>query len=211
MRFVLTSRLGRLLSLATAVAVGSLQIALTAGAAQTPLPIPTTGRTSVSPAQSLAQYQRIVVGDSLSVSVADALSAQGFAVNAKVGRQFAAAGRILVSYGHQLPANVVLALGTNGPVSLNLCRATVQRAPNREVFLVTNRVPRPWEARNNRNLRRCAAGDARVHLVDWHARSRGHREFLANDGYHLSRIGRLAFSRLVDAAVDACTAKSDSP
>lgn len=195
-------RFSRFLPLGALVLSAAVTLPGAALAQEDQLPNPKPSASSAGRAQALTNYRRLLVGDSLSASVAGALSAQGFTVNAKVGRQFGAARAILASYGRQLPANVVLALGTNGPVSLAMCQATVSKAPNRRVFLVTNHVPRSWEAANNRNLRRCAADNRLVKVIDWQARSQGHRSFFAADGYHLSKSGRYAFTRLLDAAVD---------
>ncbi len=145
------------------------------------------------------------MGDSLTVSAERLLRAKGFQVHARVGRQFGTAPRIVRGYGRRLPRTLVLALGTNGPVSLRDCRAVLRAAGrDRRVFLVTNAVPRSWERTNNRTLRRCnrSVAPRRVRLIDWHRESAGHREWFAADGYHLSRAGRRAYARLLDRAVD---------
>jgi lysophospholipase L1-like esterase len=111
----------------------------------------------------------------------------------------------VLSYGGKLPRNVVIALGTNGTVSLSACRAVVRTAgPARRVFLVTNRVPRSWQNSNNATLRACdrSFSARRVHVIDWHAASAGHPGWFAADRIHPSGPGRVAFARLIDRAVD---------
>ncbi|MGV1004280.1 MAG: hypothetical protein ACOYEV_05825 [Candidatus Nanopelagicales bacterium] len=146
---------------------------------------------------------RLVIGDSLTVSVAGKLSQRGFTVDAKVGRQFAAARAILAARRNAIPANLVLALGTNGPVPVKLCTTIVADAEAKRVFLVTNRVPRAWESGNNRNLRKCAAAfPGRVAVIDWFSESDSRDAYFRSDGYHLSPSGQAAFARMLDAAVD---------
>ena len=148
---------------------------------------------------------RLAVGDSLMVGASSLMRQHGFAIHAKVGRQFSTAPGIVRGYGAKLPRNVVIELGTNGTVSLSTCRAIVTAAgPGRRVFLVTNRVPRSWEASNNETLRACdrSFSASRVRIVDWYRASTGHAEWFAADGIHTSGSGRAAFARLIDRAVD---------
>ena len=136
---------------------------------------------------------RLAVGDSLMVSVTPWMSAQGFRVHAKVGRQFSTAPGIVRSFGSELPRNLVVELGTNGTVSLGACRSVINTAGKyRRVFLVTARVPRSWEAGNLRTLQACDASYAakRVRIIDWYAHSAGHPEWFVGDRVHLSSSGR---------------------
>jgi hypothetical protein len=148
---------------------------------------------------------RLVVGDSLMVSVTPWMTSQGFRVHAKVGRQFSTAPGIVRSFGSGLPRNLVVELGTNGTVSLGACRSVIETAGKyRRVFLVTARVPRSWEAANIRTMRACDSAYAaqRVRIIDWYSHSAGHPQWFAGDRVHLSSAGRRAFQRMIDAAVD---------
>lgn len=152
-----------------------------------------------------ATRSRLAVGDSLMVGASPLMRRHGFAIHAQVGRQFSTAPAIVRGYGRRLPRNVVIELGTNGTVSLAACRAVVNASgKQRRVFLVTNRVPRSWQAGNNATLRACDRSFAakRVRLVDWYAASAGRPEWFAADGVHTSAAGRIAFARLIDRAVD---------
>jgi hypothetical protein len=154
---------------------------------------------------SVRSRRRLAVGDSLMVGAAGRMGRRGFAIHARVGRQFSTAPGIVRSYGSRLPRNVVIELGTNGTITLAHCRAVVRAAGSkRRVFLVTNRVPRSWERANNRTLRACDRSfrSSRVRLVDWHRASQGHPEWFGRDRIHLSGRGQLAFVRLIDRAVD---------
>jgi hypothetical protein len=148
---------------------------------------------------------RLAVGDSLMVSVTPWMSAQGFRVHAKVGRQFSTAPGIVRSFGSSLPRNLVVELGTNGTVAPGACRSVITTAGKyRRVFLVTARVPRSWEAGNIATLRSCDASYSakRVRIIDWYAHSAGHPEWFGGDRVHLSSSGRAAFQQLIDGAVD---------
>ena len=154
---------------------------------------------------SSARGRRLAVGDSLMVGAASRMRQRGFAVHARVGRQFSAGPSIVRSYRGRLPRNVVIELGTNGTISLAHCRSIVRAAgPHRRVFLVTNRVPRSWQARNNRTLRACDRSfrSSRVRIVDWYGASAGHPAWFARDRVHLTSAGQRAFVRLIDRAVD---------
>jgi hypothetical protein len=160
--------------------------------------------TSDSVVTSTRGRDRLLVGDSLSVGAARKMRRRGFAVHARVGRQFSTAPGILRSY-RRVPRNVVIELGTNGTVRLGHCRKAVRAAGRgRRVFLVTNRVPRSWQRSNNRTLRACNRSFARsrVRIIDWHRASAGHPEWFGPDRVHLTRSGTRAFARLIDRAVD---------
>jgi hypothetical protein len=179
-----------------------------------PTATPSTSSEAVPPPTDLeaatiiarpASGTRLAVGDSLMVGAGPLMRRAGFAIHAKVGRQFSTAPGIVRSYGRALPRNVVIELGTNGTVTLAACRAVVHAAgAKRRVFLVTNRVPRSWQDSNNATLAACDRSfpKARVHLVDWHGASAGRPEWFAADGIHTSAAGRAAFARLIDRAVD---------
>lgn len=148
---------------------------------------------------------RLIVGDSLAVSVTSRMRAQRFRVHAQVGRQFSTAPGIVRSFGTRLPRNVVVELGMNGTISLSHCRSVVRTAGrDRRVFLVTNRVPRSWERVNLRTVRTCNRGFAgpRVRVINWYRHSAGHPEWFAGDRVHLSSSGQRAFARLIDRSVD---------
>jgi hypothetical protein len=166
---------------------------------------PTDLEADATVVRAAATGSRLAVGDSLLVGASPLMRRHGFAIHAKVGRQFGTAPGILRGYGDGLPRNVVIELGTNGTVTLAACRAAVRAAgPDRRVFLVTNRVPRAWQDSNNAVLRACDLSfrASRVRIIDWHAASAGHPEWVAGDGVHQSAAGRAAFARFIDRAVD---------
>lgn len=188
---------------ATAVPLAAATVAASGAApaavpARTAAPIP--ARTAAAP-----RAGRLAIGDSVMLGAARPLRRAGFTVDAAVSRQFSTASGILRRYGARVPRNVVLALGTNGTITTSACRAFVTAAGSgRRVFLVTNKVPRRWEASNNTALRRCDAAfpASRVVLVDWHALAVRNPSWFYGDGYHLKPTGQAAYTRLLDGAVD---------
>jgi len=150
---------------------------------------------------------RIVIGDSVSGMNTGALAAHGFRVDYTVSRQFGEVLGVMASYGSRLPRNVVIALGTNGTISLSTCQAAVRAAgTTRRVFLVTNRMPRSWEDGNNATLRACdrSFASSRVQIIDWWALSDRQSGWFYKDGYHPNEwLGAKRFANLIDRAVDA--------
>lgn len=148
---------------------------------------------------------RFAIGDSVMLGAKPNLAAHGFTVDAKVSRQFFKAPGLLRARGSALPRNVVVALGTNGNITLRDCKAVVTLAgPSRRVFFVNNKVPRSWESANNAMLARCDAAFERnrVGVIDWKAYSAGQFGWFGGDGIHLTGTGRRAYASLIDAVVD---------
>ena len=151
---------------------------------------------------------RFALGDSVMLGAKPNLAARGFVVDATGSRQFSAAVSIVRTKAALgvLRRNVIIALGTNGYIRLSDCKAVVAAAgTGRRVFLVTNRVPRVWQAQNNAVLRTCDAyfSSSRVVLVDWYTYSKGRTSWFYADGIHLKPAGRSAYAVLLDAKLDA--------
>jgi lysophospholipase L1-like esterase len=83
--------------------------------------------------------------------------------------------------------------------------------PQRRVFLITVKVPRPWERTNNRMLRRCAAAypPDRVHIVDWNWAASRRPHWLYSDGYHLRPTGAKNFARILAEALERADRRVD--
>ena len=130
-------------------------------------------------------------------------------IDAKVGRQVTSAPALMRKRGQALPRTVVIHLGTNGTFPRSACRDIVRAAgPNRQIVLLTIKVPRSWQRTNNAVIRRCAAAYPRqVTVVDWHWASSRHRSWLYSDGYHLPRAGARNYARLIGEGVKKARAK----
>ncbi len=147
---------------------------------------------------------RFGIGDSILLSTSDELAPLGYGINAEVGRQFSAGlevARRMANHG-KLPRIVVFHLGTNGPIAAEDCAILVDIVGNRLLFLVTVKVPRPWEASNNDTINACVSASDRVHVVRWYARASLHPEWFGEDGYHPNAEGQAAFVALVNQVVD---------
>lgn len=170
-------------------------------------PTPTPTAASSSPAASAVPAGRFAFGDSVMLGSKKLLQGRGFTVDAKVGRQFGASYNAIVKLraAHRLPRNIVIHLGTNGTIALRDCKAAVDAAgPERRVFLVNVRVPRPWTHGNNVTLGKCdlAYPVERVVVINWAATAGSHREWFGPDNVHPDAVGRTAYTDLITAAVD---------
>ena len=151
------------------------------------------------------QTDAVGIGDSVMLGAKPQLLESGLSkVDAKVSRQASEGPGILRSWGSKLPNNVVVHLGTNGTIALKDCRDMVTAVgSDRTLYLVTVKVPRFWEKRNNRVLRACQRSFAgtRVVLVDWYAVATENPEYLYADGYHLRPDGVQAYVDLIQKAI----------
>lgn len=155
---------------------------------------------TVPGAASAAEGGIAAVGDSVMLGARWQLERRGVDVDAVKSRS-ARAGIDVPGR----PSDVVIHLGTNGPMSLRECRRLVAGAPDgARVHLVTLAAPRPWIDGNNMVLRACAqvtGRDRTVRLVDWEAAVREHPSWVYSDGIHLRPEGARGYARLVLASV----------
>jgi len=158
-----------------------------------------------APAHAAPRLDGIAIGDSVMLGAKYELQRKGFdVVDAAVSRQAATGPGLLRKRGKKLPFNVVAHLGSNGTYTQSMCRDLVQTAgPQRRVFLVTIKVPRSYEAKNNRMLRRCAAAFSpdRVQVIDWNWAASRNPQWLYADGIHLRPEGARAFARIMRNAI----------
>ncbi|HUY30099.1 MAG TPA: hypothetical protein VMV02_03795 [Acidimicrobiales bacterium] len=151
-----------------------------------------------------------VVGDSVLLDYSALLAAAipGATIEAAVGRQWlsgVALVRALRARG-DLGATVVVALGTNGPVTtagFDQMMAALSGA--RRVVVVTVHVDRPWQHEVNTVLRAGARRFPRLVVADWSALASAHPGWFYSDGTHLpiDGPGAHALAALVAGAVRA--------
>jgi hypothetical protein len=145
---------------------------------------------------------RYAIGDSVMLGAARELRDRGIRVDASISRQFDDAipiVRQMAASGH-LPDRVIVHLGNNGLIDGDDCDRLVRVAgPQRRVFLVTVKVPRPYRDPNNRRLRRCARRHDTASVIDWYTHSRYHRNWFYDDGFHLTALGRLRYAAFIGA------------
>lgn len=165
-----------------------------------------------SPALGAPNLDAIAVGDSVMLGAKWTLREKGVTIiDAEKSRQANIGPDLLREHGDKLPRHVIVHLGSNGTYTLDMCKELVRAAgPERIVYLVTVKVPRPWEARNNSMLATCSRRfvQGRVVLVDWHGLATRRPELLYADGVHLRPEGAAAFARMISRAVKEASARS---
>ncbi len=130
------------------------------------------------------------VGDSVMIDYQDELMRflPGVSVHAYVGQQFISGLAELQALraSDQLGAIVVVALGTNGPLSPTLMSqllTTLNGAAR--IVLVTNYVDRPWQNANNQLILATARTHPHIVVANWAARATRHPGWLYSDHTHL--------------------------
>jgi hypothetical protein len=116
----------------------------------------------------------------------------GIDVQAVVSRQWGAGEEILAQLKAegQLGAEVIVALGTNGPITatdFDDMMAPLQGA-SRVVF-VNIHVDRPWQDPNNAVLEEGAARYPRAFIADWATLAGANPGWFGTDGTHLAING----------------------
>ena len=147
----------------------------------------------------------LVVGDSITLGSADAIRAAlgpATTIDARVGRQFAAAPDIVAAWAARQHGSIVVVLGANGTVQRDDVEALVTTAGPQRIVLVGVDVPRRWQEPNNAALRDAAARHApRVVFVDWLDLVAKNPGSLGPDGVHPGPQGRSLLARAVADAV----------
>jgi hypothetical protein len=130
------------------------------------------------------------VGDSVMLDYQADLQADvpGIDVEAAVSRQWDEGEEVLQQLRTEgrLGAVVVVALGTNGPITdadFNAMMSILTGA-SRVVF-VTIVVDKPWQDPNNEVLRDGVARYANTAIADWYTLESQHPEWVYSDGTHL--------------------------
>jgi peptidoglycan/LPS O-acetylase OafA/YrhL len=141
-----------------------------------------------------------VIGDSVMIDVTPHLE-EAFTkvdVDAKIGRQFREAEEIVQqkkSTG-SLGEIVIIELGANGPLSDNkMCSLIEQIGTDRDVYMITTRVPKPWQQEVNKTIKSVAGNYKNVKVVDWFSFSESHSEYTGSDGVHLTLSGAEAYAK----------------
>ncbi|WP_025678414.1 acyltransferase family protein [Paenibacillus massiliensis] len=147
-------------------------------------------------------YLYTVIGDSVILDAEPYLedSLERVYVDGHIGRQMWQAADIIKALqdNQQLGKHVVLELGTNGSFnSKDLYEVLDSLKATEKVYLVTVRVPRPWERNVNRALNKAATKYDNVTLIDWYSASAGHDDYFIKDGVHLTKTGAQAFAALL--------------
>ncbi len=125
-------------------------------------------------------------------------------VDAAVGRQINQGITILEhrEEAGALAGTVIVQLGNNGPFydgQFDEVMAALRGVPT--VIWINVRVPREWEAHNNRIIASGVARYPNARMVDWNAATEGRPDLFWNDGYHPKPAGARLYADLVAAAL----------
>jgi hypothetical protein len=160
----------------------------------TPQPPTTTTTTLAPPAAGFVAGHVTAVGDSVMLDYQTPLEGDipGVDVEAAVSRQWGAGEELLAQLKSegQLGAEVIVALGTNGPITSTdfSDMMGILQGASRIVF-VNIHVDRPWQDPNNAVLAQGAATYPRVLMADWATLAANNPEWFGSDGTHLAIDG----------------------
>lgn len=146
------------------------------------------------------------VGDSVMLASAPSLLDEfpGIAVDAEVSRSIWTGPEILdrLAASGELRENVVVALGTNGPVDSGVLGEMSRIVgPERNLILVNAHAPRDWIPGVNADLESFADRHRRVWVADWNGAIAPHEDLLAGDGIHPGDAGGEVFADCVKDAL----------
>jgi hypothetical protein len=147
----------------------------------------------------------LAIGDSVMLGAAWRLARAGVESDTLCGRSPGAGLGVLRRrrHRHTLPRVVVVALGTNAPITSGDIAAMLRvLGPRRKLMLVTQQ--RKWQAVGTGPMRRAARRHPhRITVIDWARVARGHRGWLWGDGTHLRPGGLPGYTRLIARAARA--------
>jgi peptidoglycan/LPS O-acetylase OafA/YrhL len=161
------------------------------------------------------QIEMLALGDSVMLGAAETLTSQGLTVDAQKSRQYIDALPIVnyLKSVNELGENVVLHLGTNGPVSVEtLDSIMVPLVDVDRVVVLTDHVPnRGWENDNNKLIRALPQRYANVIIVDWKRIGKDHPEYFAGDQTHLNKPGVTAYVTEIMTALGRTYTPTEAP
>jgi len=159
-----------------------------------PPPTTTTTSTLPPPGPGFVAGHVTAVGDSVMLDYQDELDTDipGIQVDAAVSRQWSDGVAILqeLKASGQLGAEVIVGLGTNGPITATDFDTMMQTldGASRVVFVNTH-VDRPWQDANNAVLAAGASQYPHVVVADWATLAAQNPQWFGADGTHLAIDG----------------------
>jgi hypothetical protein len=164
-----------------------------------------TATTAPPAAQPRAPISVTAIGDSVMLDALPALrgAVAGIDVDAVVGRQFSAGLADVMTRlaTGRLGQEVILGLGTNGPIAPPQFDEMMRLLRGRRVIVVNAHVARPWESEVNGVLADGVAHWPNAVLVDWYTFSLAHPELFTSDGIHLGGAAGQVYASLVVRAL----------
>lgn len=146
-------------------------------------------------------YDVVLIGDSVSLGARDQLNAifpHGL-IDSEGSRQAMPALEVFKGYLDEgvVGDTVIFSVGTNGWLTDDQLDQIVEAVGDRQLWFINIRGPYQQYVENNAVIQRTVDKYDNVNLIDWHAATEGHDEYLSTDGIHLSGAGREAFANLV--------------
>ena len=185
--------------------------ALGAPTTTTTAPPPTTTTTSTlpPPGPGFLAGHVTAVGDSVMLDYQDELKTDipGIEVDAAVSRQWSDGEAILqeLKASGQLGAEVIVGLGTNGPITASDFDTMMQTlgGASRVVFVNTH-VDRAWQDPNNAVLAAGASQYPNVVVADWATLASQNPQWFGADGTHLGidGPGAVALAALITSTLN---------
>jgi len=118
-------------------------------------------------------------------------------IDAKVGRQFKEIYSLLESGKLDKYNKIVIALGNNGYVSKKDLENVIERLKDKEIYLITVKVPRPWQNQVNNTFKEIASEYKNIKIIDWYSYSKEKEELFVADKVHLNSKGAKYFASLI--------------
>ncbi|EFA22842.1 acyltransferase [Bifidobacterium gallicum DSM 20093 = LMG 11596] len=146
----------------------------------------------------------LIVGDSVTEGAQPVLQQQfpNAVIDAQVSRSFLAGIDIVRNQvaAHD-PQLVIVALGSNDLVNQRELDLMLDAVGGRPLYLITPRAPVEWVEPDVATFNAYAQQHDNVGIIDWHALTAQHPEYLVDDGTHLTPAGEEGFTALIK---DAC-------
>lgn len=147
-----------------------------------------------------------IIGDSLTVSITPRLKKfddKVVYIDGKVGRQVQSLPNVYekMKDSRKLGETLVIALGTNGSYSVSVIQEVIDDARKNGVeqfYLVNVRMDRSWQDTVNKTHAKLVKDNAAdTKLINWYQVSKNAHEYFAEDGVHLSEVGKEAYVNML--------------
>lgn len=140
-----------------------------------------------------------IIGDSVMLGASDYIKKYipNSYVDAKVGRQFDEIFNILSNDKISGYKKVIIALGNNGYIRKSDLEEVLDKLQDKEVYLVTVKVPKPWQNKVNSLFWQVASERPNVHVVDWYSVSKDNEDIFVSDKVHLNPKGAKFYASLI--------------
>jgi hypothetical protein len=147
-----------------------------------------------------------IVGDSISLDVGPMVARvmPHTNVDGKVSRQVYQAPPVVASLKKRgrLANNVLIILGTNGPIPAKPLREILDTiGPKRHIYWANINIRESWEKQTNQFLKKLAAEHKNITIIDWKTASAGKWSWFARDHEHPNTTGSRVYAKLVFEAI----------